>query len=101
MPTTIQLTRNGFGIELRRGQFTILIDDTDVGSIGPRQTVEAAVEPGHHTLRLSVGRYSSGDHQFDIAENEVVPFSCHGATIWPRYVASLLKPDLAISLRQH
>lgn len=100
MVATVQLTREGFGIELRRGRFAVLIDGDDVGSIDPHQAMEAAVEPGHHDLRLSAGRYSSRHRPFDVADDAVVRFSCHSATMWPRYVASLLKPDLAISLRR-
>jgi hypothetical protein len=31
---------------------------------------------------------------------EVINFSCHGATVWPVYVASLVKPDLGIMLKR-
>jgi hypothetical protein len=33
------------------------------------------------------------------APDSVVSFRCHGAMIWPTYVVSFLKPDLAISLK--
>lgn len=82
------------------GQFTVVIADTDAGSIGPHQTIDVAGEPGHHQLRLSAWRYSSRTQPFDVADDEVIPVSCHGATMWPRYVASLLKPGLAIALRR-
>ena len=42
----------------------------------------------------------SQDHPFDVAEGEGVNFRCHGAMIWPRYVVSIVKPDLAISLKR-
>jgi hypothetical protein len=29
-----------------------------------------------------------------------VNFRCHGAGIWPIYVASIVRPDLAISLKR-
>jgi hypothetical protein len=35
-----------------------------------------------------------------VADDEVVNFRGHGAMLWPRYVASIVKPDLAISLRR-
>ena len=35
----------------------------------------------------------------EVADGRVASFRCHGATIWPTYVASIFKPDLAISLR--
>jgi hypothetical protein len=98
MPATLRLTRKGVGIELRRGRFEISVDGREVGSIDYGDTVEAQVEPGHHTLRLQAGRYSSRDHSFDAADGEVVSFRCHGAMVWPRWAVSFVKPDLAISL---
>jgi hypothetical protein len=97
---TLRLTREGVGIELRRGLFEISVDGEGVGSIESHETVEMPVEPGHHALRIRAGRYSSRDHSFDVADGDVVNFRCHGAMIWPRYVASILKPDLAISLKR-
>ena len=98
MPGTLKLTRKGFGMELRRGQFEISVDDRNIGSLNYDDTVEVQVEPGHHALRIRAGRYSSRDCSFDVADGEVVSFRCHGAMLWPRWVASFVKPDLAISL---
>jgi hypothetical protein len=100
MSATLRLTREGAGIELRRGPFQITVDGNDLGSIQRHETVEKSLEPGHHTLRLQAGRYSSQDHSFDLSDGDVVNFRCHGAMVWPRYVASILKPDLAISLKR-
>jgi hypothetical protein len=100
MSATLRLTRQGVGVELRRGQFEILMDGKSAGSVKHGETVEAPLEPGHHTLRLWVGRYSSRDRSFDAADSEIVSFRCHGAKLWPRYVASLVKPDLGISLKR-
>jgi hypothetical protein len=100
MPATLRLTRETtFAIELRRGVFDISVDGKTVGSIENHGTVEVPLEPGHHTLRMRAGRYSSRVEAFDVADGAVASFRCHGATIWPTYVASILKPDLAISLR--
>ena len=99
MSATLRVTREGTGIELRRGPFEITVDGKDLGSIQRHETVEKSLEPGHHTLRLQAGRYSSQNHAFDIAEGDVVNFRCHGAMLWPRYVASIVKPGLAISLK--
>jgi len=95
---TLRLTREGFGIELRRGTFEISVDGQNVGSLQYRDTVEKPVEPGHHILRVRAGRYSSRDHAFDAADGEVIDFRCHGAMVWPRWLASFVVPDLAISL---
>jgi hypothetical protein len=100
MSATLRLTREGTGIELRRGRFEISVDRKSVASIERHETVETAVEPGHHTIQIRAGRYSSRDQSFDVADGEVVNFCCHGAMIWPRYVASIVKPDLAISLKR-
>ena len=99
MSATLRVTREGVGIELRRGRFEIVADGNGVGSIERHESMETPLEPGHHTLRIRAGRYSSPEHSFDVADGEVVNFRCHGAMIWPTYVASILKPDLAISLR--
>jgi len=97
---TLRLTREGAGIELRRGRFEILVDGERVGSLELHETVESPIEPGHHSLRIRAGRYSSREISFDLTEGEVVNFRCHGTMIWPRYVASIVKPDLAISLKR-
>jgi hypothetical protein len=97
---TLRLTREGTGIELRRGRFEICVDGKGVGSVERHETVETPLEPGHRTIRIRAGRYSSRDCTFDVADGEVVNFRCHGAMIWPTYVASIVKPDLAISLKR-
>jgi len=95
---TLRVTRKGFGIELRRGRFEILVDGHNIGSINYGDTEEAQVEPGHHTLRIRAGRYSSRGRSFDAADGGEVRFRCHGANLWPIWAASFVKPDLAISL---
>ena len=59
MPATLRLTREGTGIELRRGLFEILVDGESLSSIKYHETLEAPLEPGHHALRIRAGRYSS------------------------------------------
>jgi hypothetical protein len=97
---TLRLVREGFGIELRRGRFDVTVDGQTVGSLDYHEAVEAPVDPGHHTLRVQRGRYSSLAHPFDVSDGETATFRCHGAMVWPRFVASLVKPDLAISLHR-
>jgi hypothetical protein len=100
MTATLRLTREGAGIELRRGSFEMTVDGRDVRSISYRETAETPIDPGPHTLRIRAGRYSSRDQSFDARDGEVVSFRCHGAMLWPRWAASFLKPDLAISLKR-
>jgi hypothetical protein len=97
---TLQVVREGFGMELRRGTFHVLLDGNDVASIEWKQAIEVPIEPGHHTLQIKSGRYSSQKHSFDTADGEVVNFRCNGARIWPLYVASIVKPDLALALKR-
>ena len=101
MSAVLRVTREvGFGIELRRGRFEVLLDGKRVGALDADGTVEAAVEPGPHRVRVSHGRYSSGDQSFDAAEGDVVSFHCHGVKIWPLYLASIILPATAITLRR-
>lgn len=100
MSSTLKLRREGVGIELRRGRFDVSLDGKIVGSLERHETFEAPLEPGRHTLRVGAGRYRSRDRSFDVPDGEVVNFRCHGAMIWPSYVASIVKPDLAISLKR-
>jgi hypothetical protein len=96
----LRLTREGYGIELRRGTFEIDVDGQNVGTSTWHETAEVPVQAGHHTLRIKAGRYCSREHSFDVADGETVNFRCHGAMIWPLYVASIVKPDLAITLKR-
>jgi hypothetical protein len=100
VPATLRLTREGVGIELVRGQFEIAVDGKSAGPVKYGETVETPLEPGPHTLRLRAGRYSSRECSFDAADGGIVSFRCHGAMVRPRWVASLVKPDLAISLKR-
>ena len=100
MSATLVLKRQGVGIELRRGRFEIVVDGRSVGSIDWHQTVEVPVEPGRRTLQIRAGRHSSRAEPFEVADGETVNFRCHGAMVWPRYVASIVAPNLGISLRR-
>jgi hypothetical protein len=97
---TLTLKREGVGMELRRGRFEIVLDGRGAGEIEWHQTVEVPLEPGQHTLQLKAGRYSSRAARFEAADGEGVNFRCHGAMVWPRYVASILAPNLGISLKR-
>ena len=100
MSAALKLTRQGVGIELRRGTFDIVVDGRRIGSIELDDSLETPVEPGRHTLQVRRGRYSSLQLTFDVADGEVANFRCHGAMMWPRWVASVVVPAMAISLRR-
>ena len=100
MAATLTLKREGLGVELRRGQFEVIVNGAGVGSINWHETAELPLEPGHHTLQIRAGRYASKAADFDLAEGANVTFRCHGAMLWPRYLASLVVPGLGISLKR-
>jgi hypothetical protein len=89
-----------FGFELRRGRFDVALDGDVVGSLAIDESVEIPIGPGRHSVRIRKGRYSSQDQSFDVADGEVVNLHCHGTRIWPIYVASIVAPNLAISLKR-
>lgn len=101
MSATLRLVREGFGIELRRAPFDVIVDGVKAASLKTSETIEVPVEPGLHTLLITSGRYSSRSEAFDVADGEVAIFQCHSAMVWPRWVASLLIPKLGIALRRH
>ena len=101
MSATLRLTRNHTFMELRRGPFAIELDGESGGSMDKIDaTVEIAVEPGRHTLRIRTGRYSSPERSFHIADGELVNFRTRGPLVWPVYVASLVAPNIGISLKR-
>jgi hypothetical protein len=82
-------------------EWSIAVDGIAVGTVANSETVDVAVEPGHHTLRLGSGRHRSGERSFDVAQDEVVAFTCHGPRFWPLLLLALINPSLWISLRPH
>jgi hypothetical protein len=97
-PTLRLVREKGVVMELRRGPFRVLLNGDDVGSIDSHQPIELPIEPGHHTLQVTTGRYASGRRRFDAADGETVNFRCNSSRIWPVYLASIVKPDLALTL---
>ncbi len=99
MAATLKLAREASMMELRRGTFDVVVDGKGVGSIDMHDTIEVPIERGHHTLQVRAGRYTSGRRSFDAADGEIVNFRCNSARIWPLYLASIVKPDLALTLK--
>ncbi|MFY9887204.1 MAG: hypothetical protein WAK71_02755 [Streptosporangiaceae bacterium] len=101
MPPTVVLERKTTGImELRRKPFRVILDGDSAGSIDRNQTVELSVEPGPHTLKVRVGRYSSQACSFNAANGSNIRFRCNGAILWPQYVASLFVPTIGLKLKR-
>jgi hypothetical protein len=100
MSATLRVSREPSGVELRRGVFEISVDGKDTDPIKYGETIEIPLEPGHHTLRVKAGRYSSREESFALAGDDAIDFRCSGAIFWPRWVLSLLKPDLGVLLKR-
>jgi hypothetical protein len=94
------MKREGAVAELRRGPFEITLDGSTVGSIDRHGTFETPIEPGHHTLQVRAGRYSSRAESFDVADGDAVNFRCYGGRLWPIYLMSLVVPSLALVLKR-
>jgi hypothetical protein len=100
---TLRLSRVGSMLNLgglSEKAWDITIDSRLVGSIAKQETVELAVTPGRHTLRLGRGRHISPLRTFDVAEAELVSYRCHAPRFWPSWVAATIKPDWWITLRR-
>lgn len=99
MPATLRLSREYVGLaELHPSPFQVALDSEPIGSIANHETFETSIPPGPHSLRVNTGRYTSKERTFEAAEGEVVSFRCHGARIWPIYLASLAVPTIALKL---
>ena len=96
---TLALRRNGriFG---HRHAWQILLDGKPAGSIADDGAARLPAGPGHHTLRLSSGRFTSPERSFGAADGQVVSFTCHAPRMWPQAAAAAIVPGLRISLRQ-
>jgi len=98
---TLRLSRVGSLLNiggLSEKAWNITIDGRLVGSIAKKETVEVAVTPGQHALRLGRGRHISPLCTFDAADAELVSYACHAPRFWPFWVAAMIKPDLWITL---
>lgn len=100
MPATLTVKRESLILELRRMPIEIAVDGTAAGRVERHGTFETAIEPGHHTLQVRAGRYTSAARTFEAAEGDAVGFRCSGARIWPIYLASFLIPSLALTLKR-
>ena len=100
MSATLKLTHQTIGVEVRRRSYDVVVDGKPAGSLGLNETVDIAVEPGHHALQVRSGRSSSATRTFDAAEGETVAFRCSGKSILPIFLLSFVVPSLALSLHR-
>lgn len=100
MSATLRLTRRTIGVEVRRGTYDVLLDGKKVGSVDMNETLEAPIEPGHHTLQLRNGRNSSRTRTFDAADGDTIAFRGTGKSILPIFLLSFIVRSLAINLKR-
>jgi hypothetical protein len=107
MPSTLKVTHAAIGVEVRRGDYDVVLDGERVGSVEMSRSFELPIEPGHHTLEVRNGRNSSRRRRFDAADGEVVAFRCSGKGRVPvpgvgavAFLLSFPFPGLALSLRR-
>jgi ABC-2 type transport system permease protein len=100
VPATLKVTQESFlnPAGILRGTFDVVVDGKSAGSIKWHEAIEVPVEPGHHTLQVRKGRYSSRVKAFDAAEEELVAFRCNRRRHPLVLAATLFAPSLAISL---
>ncbi len=100
MSATLRLTHKTIGAEIRRGTYDVVLDGKPAGSLKLNETIDIAVETGHHTLQVRNGRNSSRTKNFDAAEGETVAFRCSGKSVLPIFLLSFVVPSLALSLHR-
>jgi hypothetical protein len=80
--------------------FDVTLDGATAGSIEHHGSFETTIEPGHHTLQVRAGRYTSPTESFDVADGGAVNFLCNGAKFWPIYLITLLVPSSGLNLKR-
>lgn len=100
MAATLKVTQESFlnPAGIMRGTFDVVVDGKSVGSIKWHEAIETTVEPGHHTLEVRKGRYSSHVKAFDAADDEFVAFRCNRRRHPLILAMALFEPSWAISL---
>ena len=100
MSATLKVTQesalNPAGV--MRGTFDVMLDGKSVGSIKWHESIETPVEPGHHTLQVSKGKYTSAVKTFDAADGEFITFHCNRRRHPLVLAAALFNPSIAIAL---
>lgn len=85
----------------RKRSWTVLLDDETARKIAHDDTLEIAVEPGHHSLMVtSTKKRRSPERTFDIRDESVVEFACHTQPIWPLLLMALVVPSRWIVLKE-
>lgn len=77
--TLVRLTRQTQPYSDRTRQYRVLLDGHEVARLKWAQTLELAVEPGEHVMRLKIDWTGSPELPFTIEPGEVLTLSCRPA----------------------
>lgn len=97
---TLQVTRRLGGVVSQGQPFEVWLDGARVGEVRIHETTDVPLAAGSHTLQMRAGRNLSPERTFEVGDDQTVRFWCRGAVILAIYLASFLKPTLAITLRR-
>ncbi len=100
MSATLRITHKTIGAEVRRSDYEIIVDGSVAGSVAMNASTDIPLEPGVHTLELKSGRNSSRVVQFAIIDGQRIEYRCTGKSFLPVFLASFVKPSLALHLRR-
>jgi hypothetical protein len=100
MTAILKLTHKSIGVEVRRGDYDVVVDGQPSRLLKMNDTIEITVESGRHTLKIRSGRKSSRTKTFEVAEGQTIAFRCTGKSFLPIFVVSFVIPNLALQLRR-
>ncbi len=78
--------------------YKIVVDGETVGSVRDGASAEVPVDPGHHTLRLTIDWASSPMVEFDIAQGQRSTFRCRPSGGAASFWHAFLKPRSYIDI---
>ncbi|QQE77234.1 hypothetical protein [Alicyclobacillus sp. SO9] len=69
--------------------YHVVLDGTEIGSVGPGDTFEYSLNAGYHKIHLEIDWCRSNELEFEVKNDEVLDFKCGGlngfkvlAVIW-------------------
>jgi hypothetical protein len=100
MTATLRVERKLGGIIDKTRDWDVFLDGNQIGSVGYTKTVDLAIPPGSHTVRVGLGKHLSHEKNFDVSEGATVSFHCRAQLWWPMMIAATFKNELWITLKQ-
>ena len=72
----IRVSRSGFKLAGAAVAFRVVVDGDERANLRLGQTAEVQVQPGDHGLRVTMGRYGSGEWRVELEDGQVAKFRC-------------------------